>query len=450
MSCMEKCCRADIGFQLMERMRIEGIQPNVHVYNSAISACARSNLWEKGYELFREMDEVGVRRDVVTYNAILDAVASQIKLGRMLFEEGVKKGFYARVSRLGEHWFELDLHFLSLGGGEIALGWWFEECLVPYLVNTELLQKVKSISIVTGYGKTRTRGRRQGDDGMRKRCKAMLRFMKIKEVEQANAGRIHVDKEALIEEVKSNGGKVVFDMDAYVRWKEMETTANVIPDVQQKVRARFKPLHPGTTGPPFVRIETDSTSPEFRLENMKHSPEYERYVSTVQQEMPDERFPVADSGEPVHQESSFDSRGHENGTSRDGRNGGFEHQRPMKEPRGGYQRGEYNQERRSGHRNGANERHRQNFSIKRDRDGDEPRFNHRKNPRYNNWQSHGGVASFRDGSYQESDLPPQRELSAHTSDLQRVKHEEFVDDYNNSPEQARNDQRRHSGRGYQL
>ena len=189
MSCMEKCCRADIGFQLMDRMRVEGIQPNVHVYNSAISASARSNLWEKGYELFKEMDDYHVARDVVTYNAILDAVSSQIELGRMLFEEGVKKGFYARVSRLGEQWFELDLHFLSLGGGEIALGWWFEECLVPYLVNTERLKNVNSISIVTGYGKTRTRGRRHGNDGMRKRCKAMLQFMNIREIDQSNAGK---------------------------------------------------------------------------------------------------------------------------------------------------------------------------------------------------------------------------------------------------------------------
>lgn len=99
MSCMEKCSRADIGFQLMTRMREEGIEPNVHIYNSAISACARSNLWEKGYELFQvsnpfmifcyryqpqpswdklidffslllqEMDKNGVRKDVVTYNA---------------------------------------------------------------------------------------------------------------------------------------------------------------------------------------------------------------------------------------------------------------------------------------------------------------------------------------------------------------------------------------------
>lgn len=181
MSCMEKCCRADICFQLMERMKLENVQPNVHIYNSVISACARNNLWEKGYELFREMDEVKVKRDVVTFNAVLDAVASQVQLGRMLFEEGVKQGFYARVSRLAKQWFELDLHFLSLGGGEIAMGWWFEVCLVPYLVNKcEKLKDVKSISIVTGYGKTRTRGRRQGDDGMRKRCRAMLNFLGIR------------------------------------------------------------------------------------------------------------------------------------------------------------------------------------------------------------------------------------------------------------------------------
>jgi pentatricopeptide repeat protein len=62
--------------------------PNVHIYNSAISACARCNLWEKGYELFREMDDVSVLRDVVTYNAVLDAVSSQIQLGRKLFQEG--------------------------------------------------------------------------------------------------------------------------------------------------------------------------------------------------------------------------------------------------------------------------------------------------------------------------------------------------------------------------
>jgi pentatricopeptide repeat domain-containing protein 1 len=88
MSCMEKSCRADIAFLLMERMKAENVAPNVHIYNSAISACARCNLWEKGYELFNEMERVGVLRDVVTYNAVLDAVCSQVELGRKLFQEG--------------------------------------------------------------------------------------------------------------------------------------------------------------------------------------------------------------------------------------------------------------------------------------------------------------------------------------------------------------------------
>lgn len=254
MSCMEKSCRADIAFQLMERMKFEGVAPNVHIYNSAISACARCNLWEKGYELFQEMETVGVARDVVTYNAVLDAVCSQIELGRQLFKEGVEKGFYSRVSRLGTQWLELDLHFLSLGGGEIALGWWFEECLVPYLVNTSKLEAVQSISIVTGYGKTRSRGARLNDDGMRLRVRAMLKYMSISEISQPNKGRIHINKAELIEEVKKNGGKINFDMPGYIRFKEEETTANKFPDVPQRVRARFRPAKPGE-GPPgtFIR-----------------------------------------------------------------------------------------------------------------------------------------------------------------------------------------------------
>ena len=76
-------------------------------------------------------------------------------------------------------------------GGEIALGWWFEECLVPYLINTSKLEAVQSISIVTGYGKTRSRGARMNDDGMRLRVRAMLKFMDIHETPQPNKGRIH-------------------------------------------------------------------------------------------------------------------------------------------------------------------------------------------------------------------------------------------------------------------
>lgn len=155
-------------------MKFEGVTPNVHIYNSVISvsvfarpavlsfsrqhsnvrhitrrhvvrmnkdACAlfiitvercvgdmltfclltaRCDLWEKGFELFKEMDAARVQKDVVTYNSVLDAVSSQISLGRDLFKEGVEKGFYSQVSKVGRTSCELALHFLSLGGGEIA------------------------------------------------------------------------------------------------------------------------------------------------------------------------------------------------------------------------------------------------------------------------------------------------------------------------------------------
>jgi pentatricopeptide repeat protein len=265
MSCMEKTHRADIALQLMDRMKIEGVAPNVHIYNSAISACARNGLWEKGLELFNEMEELGVARDVVSYNAVLDAVCSQVPLARRLFKEGttrlflptyflpfssythsflsagVERGFYAKVSRLGTHWLELDLHFLSLGGGEVALGWWFEECLVPYLADSPKLAAVKSIDIVTGYGKSRSRGARQGDDGMRKRIRAMLRYMNIQETEQPNKGRIHIDKAALDAEVAKNGGKIIFDEAGYNQFKNVQTTANIVPHAVQKVRPRILP-----------------------------------------------------------------------------------------------------------------------------------------------------------------------------------------------------------------
>lgn len=213
----------------------------------------------------------------------------------------MEKGFYARVSRLGSQWLELDLHFLSLGGGEIALGWWFEDCLVPYLVNTSKLEAVQSISIVTGYGKTRSRGARMNDDGMRLRVKAMLKYMNINEKIQPNKGRIHIDKDALIEEVKRNGGRIHFNLAGYTKFKEEETTANKFPDVPQRVRARFRPARPGE-GPAgtFIR-EGDDIEPEPHMEAIPDSRRDNglRQSDVYQQERRENRRPPYANEEPV-------------------------------------------------------------------------------------------------------------------------------------------------------
>lgn len=104
------------------------------------------------------------------------------------------------------------------------------------------------------------------DDGMRLRVRAMLKYMNIKETPQPNKGRIHINKQELIEEVKRNTGKVVFDLTGYQRFKEEETTANKFPDVPQQVRARFRPVRPGE-GPPgtFMR-EGEPLPPSYPVE----------------------------------------------------------------------------------------------------------------------------------------------------------------------------------------
>jgi hypothetical protein len=220
------------------------------------------------------MEKVGAIPDVVTYNALLDSISDNTTLSRQLFVEGIRKGFYARVSRLGKQWLELDLHFLSLGGAEVALRWWFESCLLPYFVNTGNLDEIKSISIVTGFGKTRLRGRRHGDDGIRKRVKAILKFMNVDEIIQENAGRILLDPEKLNLEAQKNGGKIIFDEEGFQRFKASEFVDDGPTKEPQKIRARFRPQNPNSASPPFVRVETDRTSPEYRIDasgNIPHS-----------------------------------------------------------------------------------------------------------------------------------------------------------------------------------
>ena len=222
----------------MERMREEGVEPNTHIYNSAITACARCDMTDKALELFEDMGKRGLKQDVVTYNAILDATCARQDVARKLFQEGISKGYYSKLSRLGKEWLELDLHFLSLGAGEVALGWWLEEGILPILREGDALVEVKSIGIVTGYGRTRLRGERDRGDGMRKRVQAQLQFMHIEEEERPNKGRVHILPKSLVELAEANNGRLTFDSSGYQRFKAEHTTAHSKPSAEQVRRPR--------------------------------------------------------------------------------------------------------------------------------------------------------------------------------------------------------------------
>ena len=99
-------------------------------------------------------------------------------------------------------------------------GWWFEECLQPIFEDPAKFEAIETFTIVTGYGKSRTRGRRHGNDGMKKRVQAMLGFMGIEETPQENAGRVRVNKDSLREAVNKNNGRILLDVEGYMAWSK--------------------------------------------------------------------------------------------------------------------------------------------------------------------------------------------------------------------------------------
>ena len=78
---------------------------------------------------------------------------------------------------------------------------------------------------------------------MRKRVLAMMRFMNLEEVPQRNPGRVQVNRDQFVEEVRKNGGKIVFDAEGYSEFIQKETQRNIVPMKEQIVRPRI-PFHP--------------------------------------------------------------------------------------------------------------------------------------------------------------------------------------------------------------
>lgn len=72
-----------------------------------------------------------------------------------------------------------------------------------------------------------------GDDGMRKRVLAMMHFMNLDEVKQNNMGRVKLDIDKFVQEVRKNDGRILFDAVGYRRYVDEETRANEYVEVEQ-------------------------------------------------------------------------------------------------------------------------------------------------------------------------------------------------------------------------
>jgi pentatricopeptide repeat protein len=84
-----------------------------HTFSAAMSACEKGGQWEKALQLFHSMEDRGVKPDVITFSACIEALHAASR-----FEEAVdfmtiarNQGFYSSVSCSAT---KVDLHDCSV------------------------------------------------------------------------------------------------------------------------------------------------------------------------------------------------------------------------------------------------------------------------------------------------------------------------------------------------
>ena len=72
-SACEKGERPDEALKLLDEMKTAGVKPDVITYSAAISACEKGRRTDEALKLLAEMKAAGVMPDVITYNAAISA-----------------------------------------------------------------------------------------------------------------------------------------------------------------------------------------------------------------------------------------------------------------------------------------------------------------------------------------------------------------------------------------
>ncbi|CAE7588233.1 unnamed protein product, partial [Symbiodinium pilosum] len=94
------------------------------------------------------MPETKVAHNVVSYNAVLDAVHGRAQAAD-LFRKARKSGHFTDLCKKGPTY--LDLHDMSAGAAWTAVEWWFAEVLPTVFQQS----KPRTCVIITGWGKSR-------------------------------------------------------------------------------------------------------------------------------------------------------------------------------------------------------------------------------------------------------------------------------------------------------
>ncbi|KAL5053063.1 hypothetical protein RYX36_033745 [Vicia faba] len=60
---------------LVDSMKVNGVAPDLYTYNTLITCCRRSSLYDEAVKVFDQIKMAGFFPDRVTYNALVDVFA---------------------------------------------------------------------------------------------------------------------------------------------------------------------------------------------------------------------------------------------------------------------------------------------------------------------------------------------------------------------------------------
>ena len=107
------------------KMQAAGLTPNVHTYNSLISAYDKGGQWQRAMLIFKEITQAEMTLDIHTYNPLLSVlwVCGHRAKAIELFEKASEAGVYPQ----GDHKLGMiDLHELSNGAALASLTLWLD------------------------------------------------------------------------------------------------------------------------------------------------------------------------------------------------------------------------------------------------------------------------------------------------------------------------------------
>ena len=180
------------ALSLLNEMRESGVEPNEFSYSSAIQACARAGQADVAMRLFEALEVAeAVNAEVVTFNAILDAVCEQRSNATMLWKLACSRGCYPGAVSWGDVP-QLDLHCMSEGAAETAVRWWLQEGVAEGAAAAAGSVPPERLELITGWGKSRPTTQ---DSDVRLRVHEVLRQMGAETRPTDNPGLFVVEAE---------------------------------------------------------------------------------------------------------------------------------------------------------------------------------------------------------------------------------------------------------------